>query len=220
MRPTLYTISGSPRGWRVLLGLVIKNLEFDVKFLKLSAGEHKSEEYLQINPRGRVPSLVYGDLAITDSLAILSWLDQEYPARPLFGRSAAEHAKIWSVTRDVTDKLRDSMNELLLPVFFAGADKATPELMDAADKVMVELQWLEDRLDGHDFMVGNEPGAADAVSYPEVRILARALETHSELMNTLGFVGLDEKFPRGHAWARRIESLEGFEKSLPIHWVR
>lgn len=218
MEPTIYTISGSPRGWRVLLGMVIKNLDLNVKYLSLSNGEHKSDNYLEINPRGRVPSLVAGDVVITDSLAILSWFDQQYPDRPLFGGSPQEHAKIWSTTRDTTDKLRDGMNALLLPIFFKGADEVTSNLQEAADTVMYELQWLENRLDGQNFMTGDTPTAADAVTYPEVRILARALETHSGLMTQLGFVDLDRKFPKGHAWARRIEALDGFEKCLPVHW--
>lgn len=218
MEPTIYTISGSPRGWRVLLGMVIKGLDLDVKYLSLSDGEHKSDEYIAINPRGRVPSLVAGDIAITDSLAILSWLDQQYPEKPLFGSSPEEHAKIWSATRDATDKLRDGMNSLLLPIFFKGADTVTPELQEAADTVMYEFQWLENRLDGHDYMAGNNPSAADAVTYPEVRMLARSLQTHTDLMTNLGFTDLDQKLPKGHAWARRIEALDGFEKSLPVHW--
>ncbi|WP_068410798.1 glutathione S-transferase family protein [Labrenzia sp. OB1] len=218
MEPTIYTISGSPRGWRVLLGMVIKGLDMKVKYLSLSDGEHKSDMYLEINPRGRVPSLVAGDVVITDSLAILAWFDRQFPERPLFGTNPEEHARIWSATRDTTDKLRDGMNGLLLPIFFKGADTLTPELREAADTVMYELQWLENRLDGQRYMAGDNPSAADAVSYPEVRILARALETHSELMTELGFADLDQKFPMGHAWARRIEALEGFEKSLPVHW--
>lgn len=218
MEPTIYTISGSPRGWRVLLGMVIKGIDMKVKYLNLSDGDHKSETYLKINPRGRVPSLVAGDVVITDSLAILSWFDQQYPELPLFGSSPEEHAQIWSTTRDTTDKLRDAMNRLLFPIFFKDADTITPQLLEAANNVMHELQWLENRLGSQDFMAGSRPSAADAVSYPEVRILARALETHSDLMGELGFVGLDQKFPKGHVWARRIEALSDFEKSLPIHW--
>ncbi|MBG6160742.1 glutathione S-transferase [Labrenzia sp. EL_195] len=218
MEPTIYTISGSPRGWRVLLGMVIKGLDMKVRYLSLSDDEHKSDSYLEINPRGRVPSLVAGDVVITDSLAILSWLDQQFSELPLFGSSPEEHARIWSATRDATDKLRDGMNSLLLPIFFKGAETANPDLHEAADTVMYELQWLESRLDGQDFMAGDTPTAADAVTYPEIRILARALETHPNLMTELGFVDLDQKFPKGHAWARRIEGLDGFEKSLPVHW--
>ncbi|WP_425607366.1 glutathione S-transferase family protein [Roseibium sediminicola] len=84
MEPTIYTISGSPRGWRVLLGMVIKGLDMKVEYLSLSKSEHKSDSYLLINPRGRVPSLVAGKTVITDSLAILSWLDRKYPERPSF----------------------------------------------------------------------------------------------------------------------------------------
>ncbi|MCK7615729.1 glutathione binding-like protein [Roseibium sediminicola] len=110
------------------------------------------------------------------------------------------------------------MNGLLLPIFFKGADKVTPELQDAADTVVYELQWLENRLVDDEFMAGNTPSAADAVSYPEVRLLARAIEKHTYIMEELGFVDLHKKFPKGHSWAQRIEALDGFDKSLPVHW--
>lgn len=216
---TLHTISGSPRGWRVLLGLVIKGLDFDVKYLSLSDNELKSEDFLCLNPRGRVPTLVYDNLIITDSLAALSWLDQEFPDKPpLFGANPTEHADIWSATRDTTDKLRESMKQLIAPIFFQGISTVTPGLKEAADTVLFELLWLENRLGDHKYMVANQLSAADAVSYPEIRILARAMETHSELMMALGFDHLDEKFPKWHAWARRIEAIKHFEKTLPIHW--
>lgn len=218
MTSVLYTISGSPRGWRVLLGARIKGVELNVRYLSLSDGEHKSDDYLKINPRGRVPSIVAGNIQITDSLAILSWLDQQYPQRPLFGRNPDEHAKIWSATRDMTDALRKAMNALLLPVFFKSVDAITTELQQAADNVMFELGWMDARLQMQDFMAGDHMSAADAIAYPEVRILIRAFETHGTLMTELGFSDLSGKFPRLKVWMERVEAIEGFEKTIPIHW--
>ncbi len=68
----LTTISGSPRGWRVLLGLAFKGLTVEINELKRSENEHKSEPFTSLNPRGTVPVLESDGLVIRDSMAILA----------------------------------------------------------------------------------------------------------------------------------------------------
>jgi hypothetical protein len=75
----VYWASGSPFAWRVLLTLEAKRLPYQSKLLTFSKGEHKSPEYLAMNPRGKVPTLKDGDFAIYESLAIMAYLDRAYP---------------------------------------------------------------------------------------------------------------------------------------------
>ncbi len=219
MIPTLYVISGAPRGWRALLGFAIKGVEYEVHYLQASDKEHKQAEYLKINPRGVIPTLVVGDFKITDSLAILAWLDKAFPNHPLlFGTSAEECAQIWSATRDATDHLRDAQNALIAPIFFKGVRTATEEMRAAADVFHHELKILQNRLADRPFLMGDLPSAADAVSYPELRIAQRAAERFADLMQELGFDAKFSRYPLLRPWMARIESLEGFEKTLPVHW--
>ena len=51
----LYWGSGSPFAWRVMLTLELKRLPYESKLLEFSKGDHKSAEYLKLNPRGKVP---------------------------------------------------------------------------------------------------------------------------------------------------------------------
>ena len=218
MTMTVYTVSGSPRGWRVLLGLTFKQLAFDTRYLSLAEREHKSEAYLKINPRGTVPSLVTEDCKVTDSLGILAWLDHVHPEQPLFGQNAKETAAIWSATRDATTYLRTAHNRLLLPIFFQGASEATSELQSAAEALRKELGRLEALLEGGPFLIGERPSAVDAICYPEVRLIQRAVETSPELLGALGFFEPLAEFPEITAWKARIEAVEGFDKTLPPHW--
>ena len=82
---TVYNISGAPRGWRVLVGLELKGLDYKVQHLSASDGEHKQPAFLNINPRGTVPALTTETITLCDSIAILAWLDREYPHNLLFG---------------------------------------------------------------------------------------------------------------------------------------
>jgi len=218
MSLTLYTVSGSPRAWRVLLGLTFKKLDWDTSYLSLEKREHRSPAYLKINPRGTVPTLVTDDGAITDSLAALAWLDAKYPARPLFGRNPLEAAAIWSATRDATCYLRKAHNDLFAPIFFQGARSATDALRSAAQTMSRELDRMEDLIGGSAYVVGDHPTAADAVRYPEIRFIERAMGVAPELLAELGMADVLARYPRLAAWKERIENVEGFAKTLPPHW--
>ena len=91
----LYWGSGSPFAWRVMLTLEVKKLAYESKLLEFSKGEHKTPAYLQLNPRGKVPTLKDGDFAVYESIAIMAYLDRKYPEPPLFGKTAEETGLIW-----------------------------------------------------------------------------------------------------------------------------
>jgi len=131
MSITVYSVSGAPRAWRVLLGLTFKGLPHDINVLQASKKEHKSAEYLKIHPRGTVPALEYNGLILQDSIAILAWLDRQFPESPLFGETAGDAARIWQATLESCDYLRAATNDVLFSLLVLG--KPVPE------------QWNEER---------------------------------------------------------------------------
>jgi len=219
MSLTVYAISGSPCVWRVLLGLTLKRIKYNVHSLKLSENEHKSAGYLSINPRGTVPSVVTNRLVIKDSIAILAWLDRAYPERPLFGETPDEAAIIWQATMENNDYLRDVNNLLLTPVLLQGVEQKTENIKIAANNMHIELQRLESLLTHQYFIAGDKPSAADTICYPEVQLLKRAIHTHLPLMAALGFQAEIVDFPRLVAWEKRLETLKGIRQTMPPHWV-
>src|SRR5215472_10687278 len=91
----IYWISGSPFSWRVLLTAEVKSIPYEGKLLEASKGEHKTPEFLAINPLGRVPAIRDGNFTLHESLAIMIYLDRKYPNPPLFGRTAEEAGQIF-----------------------------------------------------------------------------------------------------------------------------
>src|SRR5678815_3853312 len=91
----LYWGSGSPFAWRVMLTLEVKGLAYESKLLEFSKGDHKTAAYLQLNPRGKVPTLKDGGFVLTESFAIMSYLDRKYPDPLLFGTTPEENGLIW-----------------------------------------------------------------------------------------------------------------------------
>ena len=57
MALTFYCGSGSPFAWRVWLSLEFKGVPYELKMISFSDREHKKPEYLDINPRGKIPAI-------------------------------------------------------------------------------------------------------------------------------------------------------------------
>src|SRR4051794_18426468 len=91
----VFWASGSPFSWRVLLALEVKKLPYRSHLLEMSKREHRTPEFLAMNPRGQVPVLRDGSLVVSESIAILPSLDRAYPETPLFGTPPAEAAAVW-----------------------------------------------------------------------------------------------------------------------------
>lgn len=82
-RLKLYSYGPSSCAWRVRIALNLKGLPYEYKAVNLSQGEQFSEEFTKLNPLQLVPTLVDGDTIISDSFAILLYLDDKYPEHPL-----------------------------------------------------------------------------------------------------------------------------------------
>ena len=79
---TLYHASPS-RSSIVLWMLEELGEPYDIKLIKLSAGENLKPDYLAINPMGKVPALKHGDTVITEVAAICTYLADEFPHKKL-----------------------------------------------------------------------------------------------------------------------------------------
>ncbi len=224
MTLTVHTISGAPRPWRVLLGLTFKGLNYETHYLEASKAEHKAPAFLILNPRGKVPVLETGELILRDSIGILAWLDRQYPDRPLFGVTADEAARIWQVTMECCDYLRAAGQSLLFPILVLNEPLPAPDseemaaLTTAGEAMHAECRFLETLLDGDSYLGGQHPSAADAVAFPEIRLIQRGLERKPDHMAAVGFDNTAELYPRVADWKDRVGALEGVDKTLPIHW--
>lgn len=96
----VFTASGSPRGWRVKLGCIVKGIPFETRFLSVDQGELKSPEFSRLNPRQRVPVLRDGNFVLTESIAILAYLDRKHPAPSLMGENPETAGRIWRLAME------------------------------------------------------------------------------------------------------------------------
>lgn len=91
---TLYDYFRSSACYRLRIALHLKGLDFKSIKVDLLKGEQLGEEYRKINPQGVVPYYVDGDVKLSQSLAIMEYLDAKYPDPPLVFGSDEEKAYI------------------------------------------------------------------------------------------------------------------------------
>jgi maleylpyruvate isomerase len=94
----LYTYHASSGAYRVRIALNLKGLKADMEFVDLTKGQQHDPRYAAINPQQLVPSLITDDGTIlTQSLAIIEYLEEKYPEPPLLPLTPPERARVRAI---------------------------------------------------------------------------------------------------------------------------
>ena len=214
MAVDLYTGHGSPYGWRVWLALELKKVANDVKILSFQAGDTRKPEFVALNPRHTVPTIVDDGHVLWESLAILEYLDERYDTgTKLYPGDAKNRARIRRLIQEMEGYLDKEGIDPITHEYF-GKEGAAPDLErveKAKKRLAEELAYFASEIRGK-YIAGDEPSAADLVLYPWYgyvkRIAFRKPETKlTELVP-----------PAMKAWAERIEAWPFFDKTFPAHW--
>jgi maleylacetoacetate isomerase len=95
----LFSFWRSLASFRVRIALKIKDLNFDVVSKDLLNGDQFNPDYINLNPQGMVPALVLDDGDIlTQSVAILEYLEEVYPDPPLMPRDPMARARVRAIS--------------------------------------------------------------------------------------------------------------------------
>lgn len=116
----------SGTSYRTRIALNLKGVEYRQAALDLRTGAQKSEAYLRLNPQGLVPALETDDgLVLTQSPAILEWLEETHPEPPLLPRDAAGRAQVRAMAALIGCDIHPLNNlRVLKAVRGLGADQA------------------------------------------------------------------------------------------------
>ena len=99
MTPVLHGFFRSSTSFRVRAALNLKGIAFDQATYALRKGEQRSPAYLALNPQGLVPSFETPDGVLTQSLAIIEWLDEVFPNPPLLPHGPWARARVRSLAQ-------------------------------------------------------------------------------------------------------------------------
>ena len=139
--------------------------------VEASREEIKTPEYLALNPLGTVPLLVDGDLALSQNIAILSYLDELHPEAKLFGsKTAQDKAKAMKWLAFCNADLHKAFVPLFrLPAYAEGNEAlANAVRQTAAKHVLTLLTIVNEHLSQHLYL-GEQLSVADVYLYVELR---------------------------------------------------
>ena len=202
----LYMNSLSPNVRRVRLTAAMLGLNLDEKKLDFAKGEHKSPEYLALNPNGAVPTLVDGDLVLTESRAIMQYLASKKPESGLLPRDERARADVtrwqfWDASHFSPALGTFTFEKLIKPMMGLG-EPDQRKIDEALGNFRRFGAVLDKRLDGKKQVVGDSLTIADLT-------LASSLMYAKQTDAPLG------EFPNLQAWFSRIDATEAWKKTNP-----
>lgn len=193
MTMRLYDGALSGNAYKIRLFLSLLGLEHELVPVDLRAGENRTADYLEKNPRGQIPVLEDGEITIWDSQAILVYLARRYGGEQWLPLQAGPMAM-------VMQWLAVAENELLFGLARARAVKKFGRDFDLAACQQYGIAGLG-VLDGHlqtrDWLAGEQPTVADVACFPYV-----ALAPEGDILLD-GYTGV-------LAWIDRVRALPGF----------
>ncbi|WP_431228064.1 glutathione S-transferase family protein [Burkholderia contaminans] len=186
----LYGFAGT-RSQRALWGLKELDADFEFISVNLLQGEHKRPEFLRLNPAGKVPVLVDGDLVIPESAAIVLYLADKYPEKALLPVDPALRAEAYRWVMFAVTELEQPLWRITRHAFIYPPEKRSPADIELAREDFRTMAAILDKhLEGREFIVGDTLTVADCVT--------------AYLIDWAGECNLIESFPQLRAYLERL----------------
>ncbi len=205
----LYDYPASPSSRKVRIVLAEKGLEYERRLIDIAKGEQRSEAYLQINPRGKVPALVdvrkgvggtERTITVYDSTIINEYLEDAYPDPPLMPADPGDRAMA-RILEDWADNVLVEPTGVLFGqyVFTSERRRNNAKIEEARMHTIELLGRLEELLrDGQPYLLGDY-SIADAAATPSV---AYAVQFGAPIHEVL---------PKVSQWYTRLKNRPSFD---------
>ncbi len=161
----LYDFKSSPNCQRVKVLLEEKKLPYETIPIDLRNKEQKTPNYLKINPYGKVPSLVDGDVVLYESCIINEYLEEKYPSPPLLPADPAKRAKIRILIDYGLVQMESAYQKLRMESMKDEKEKNPDVIQSAKAEVKRLLQRFEDEIGEQHYLAGDF-SLADAALIP------------------------------------------------------
>jgi maleylacetoacetate isomerase len=170
-RPILYEAPRSSAAYRARIALNLKGVAYESRPVGLLEGEQKSDEYRALNPQGLVPMLEIEGHRLTQSLAIIVYLDQCFPDPPLVPRDPVDGAHVRAMALAVACDIHPLNNLRVLK--YLKHELAQPQ--ESVDRWYAH--WIRTGLDALEtvarpgagtYLFGEEPTLADVCLVPQL----------------------------------------------------
>lgn len=171
---TFYGYFRSSSSYRCRIAFNLKSVTYDFQPVDLKAGQQADADFTALNPQKMLPALVTDDGAVlTQSLAILEWLDETHPTPALLPRDPVARAHVRAFAQIIACEVHPLQNLRVLSYLRGplGADDAavTAWLTRWLTDGLTACEALLDRRAAHtEFCFGDAPGMADICLVPQI----------------------------------------------------
>jgi glutathione S-transferase len=153
------------RSLRVVWALQELEEPFEFVTVDPTKGELQSPEFLAVNPAGKLPALVDGELVLTESVAIVLYLAEKYPERGLLPRGLAERAEVYRWLFFCATELEQPIWRIARhTVIYPPEKRLAAEIPIARQDFLDMAAVLEQHMSGREFLVGESLTVADFVA--------------------------------------------------------
>lgn len=190
MKVYVWKQSGNSYKLRVLLALL--GVDYEEVMVNFRTHEHKSADYLKINPRGQVPAIVDGDLLLWDSAACLVYIARSFGGEQWLPSQPAPMAEVMNWVALSGNEMQFGLQYARRGLMRGICSAGTLEQMQANGRVALDV--LEARLQSNDWLALGHPTIADIACFPYA-------ETAPQ-----GGIALDT-YPGVNAWLARCKAL-------------
>ncbi len=169
----LYNYFRSSASYRVRIALALKGLAYEYKPVHLQKKEQFTESYAAVSASRLVPLLRDGDASLTQSMAIIEYLDETHPQPPLLPSDPLGRARVRALAQDIACEIHP-LNNLRVLRYLAHDLKVGEDDKNRWYRHWVEtgLEVVERQLADHPstgrFCHGDTPGLADCVLVPQI----------------------------------------------------
>ncbi|MBP8308732.1 MAG: glutathione S-transferase family protein [Burkholderiaceae bacterium] len=158
-KPRLFGISGS-RALRAIWGIEETGIDYDHVPVSYGA-DSKAADYLAVNPNGRIPALIDGDLQLFESMAINLYLAKRYGGA-LYPSNPQDEARTWQWSVWAISEIEPLQMQIVVQKLFTPEEKRNPKVVEGAGKGLQRpLKVLDAALAGRDWLVGDHFSVAD-----------------------------------------------------------
>ena len=190
----LYGHEMSGNSYKPRLFLELLNLEYEWNQVDLMKGEHKSPEYLALNPFGQVPLLIDGDTKLADAQAILVYLARQYGGEQWLPLDALPLAQVVRWLSTTAGEVRQGLENARLYYLFGATNINIERAHQKAEYILTQL---DQHLSTRTWLEFERPTIADIAVFPYV---ALAPDGKIDLA----------PYPHVLAWSDRIKQLPGY----------
>jgi glutathione S-transferase len=139
-------------------------VEFESVVVNLIAGEHHHDAFRRLNPAGRVPVLVDGDVVLTESVAIVLYLAEKYPEKHLVPSDLVQRAQLYRWLLFAATELEQPLWRISKHTALYPKDRRLPDdVVLAREDFAPMAQVMEAHMSGRQFVVGDSVSVADFV---------------------------------------------------------